>query len=97
MSKVSKISVKIIAASAGAELGLSKHASEAFAKKLFAGIAGAVMEDNAQVSVNEFGTFKRRDSEARQGRNPATGEPITIAASQTCVFKASTCLKISQM
>ena len=34
-----------------------------------------------KVSVPGFGTFQITERAARQGRNPATGESITIAAS----------------
>ena len=35
-----------------------------------------------------FGTFTTRARAAREGRNPATGESIAIAASKTPAFKA---------
>jgi len=34
-----------------------------------------------------FGKFKKKHSEARKGRNPATGEEIDIPASDKIVFK----------
>ena len=48
---------------------------------------------NDKVSVPSFGTFQVSERPARQGRNPATGAPITIAASKTVRFKASKSLK----
>lgn len=35
-----------------------------------------------------FGSFSKQRSEAREGRNPRTGETIKIAASNKPVFKA---------
>ena len=35
-----------------------------------------------------FGTFKRIETGARDGRNPATGEPLKIAASARPSFSA---------
>ena len=48
-----------------------------------------------KVSVPGFGTFQVSERPARQGRNPTTGEPITIAASRTVRFKPSKTLKES--
>ena len=45
------------------------------------------------VSILGFGTFTVKERPAREGRNPATGETITIAASKTPAFKAGKALK----
>jgi DNA-binding protein HU-beta len=46
-----------------------------------------------KVTVPNFGTFQVSERPARTGRNPATGEPISIAASKTVRFKVSKNLK----
>jgi len=46
-----------------------------------------------KVSVAGFGVFKISERAAREGRNPATGEPMKIAASKGVSFKAGTALK----
>ncbi len=45
------------------------------------------------VSLIGFGTFSLKEREAREGRNPATGEKMTFAASKTPVFKAGKAFK----
>ena len=45
------------------------------------------------VTLVGFGTFSTRRREARTGRNPRTGEPIQIGASNLAVFKAGKGLK----
>jgi hypothetical protein len=40
-----------------------------------------------------FGRFKVADRPERQGRNPATGEPITIAASKKLSFTPAKALR----
>ena len=45
------------------------------------------------VSLVGFGTFKVKQRNARQGRNPRTGETIQIAASKVPSFKAGKDLK----
>ncbi len=51
------------------------------------------LKKGEKVSVNGFGTFKVSKRAAREGRNPATGETIKIAASKSASFKASSTLK----
>ena len=52
---------------------------------VFAGIVEAAKKGE-EVSLPSFGKFKVKDSAARQGRNPATGETIEIAASRKLGF-----------
>ena len=46
-----------------------------------------------EARIDSFGTFKSVDKPERTGRNPRTGEPITIAAHKAIVFKAAKALK----
>jgi len=59
---------------------------------VFLAIADALARGET-VTVAGFGTFTTRRREARQGRNPRTGESITIAASTTPAFKAGKALR----
>ena len=59
--------------------------SEADAKKAVTAVFGQIADAAAkgeEVSVAGFGKFTVRDRPERQGRNPATGEAITIAPSK---------------
>ena len=40
-----------------------------------------------KVQIVGFGTFSVREREEHEARNPSTGEPVTVAASKTPVFK----------
>lgn len=51
------------------------------------------LKDGDQVTLVGFGTFLVRHREARQGRNPRTGDTIEIAASNIPSFKAGKALK----
>lgn len=42
-----------------------------------------------EVKLSNFGTFSRASRGPSQGRNPRTGEPIQIAASNTVRFRPS--------
>ncbi len=59
-------------------------------------ILNAIMDSVAAgepVTLLGFGTFSRKHRDARQGRNPATGESMEIAASDMPVFKAGKAFK----
>lgn len=51
------------------------------------------MRRDEKVAIAGFGTFAKKLRPARQGMNPATKQPIQIAASTTCTFKPATQLK----
>lgn len=66
------------------------------AKKILDGLIQAIMESAAkgeEISLNGFGKFKVKDSPARDGRNPATGETISIAASRKLTFTPAKAVK----
>ena len=50
---------------------------------------------DGSVALVGFGTFAVKARKARKGRNPATGEQITIKASKSVSFKAGSDLKAS--
>jgi DNA-binding protein HU-beta len=47
------------------------------------------MKNGGEVRIPDFGTFKVAKRKAREGRNPATGETIQIAASKVAKFTPS--------
>ena len=51
------------------------------------------LKSGEQVTLVGFGTFLVRKREARTGRNPRTGEPLEIKASNVPSFKAGKALK----
>lgn len=51
------------------------------------------IEKDGKVQILGFGTFLVKTRAARTGRNPKTGEPMTIPASTMVSFKASAALK----
>ena len=53
----------------------------------------AELTRGGDVSVSGFGKFSVSKRSAREGRNPATGEPIRIAASKAARFAPATALK----
>ncbi len=57
------------------------------------GIVAVELVAGRKVTVPGFGTFATRKRSARQGRNPATGKPITINARRYASYKAGKTLK----
>lgn len=70
-----------------AETPLAGSKAAAAVNALFSAITDALARGDT-VTLAGFGAFTVRSREARQGRNPKTGESITIAASKAPAFKA---------
>ena len=45
------------------------------------------LADGGRVELRGFGAFSTREREARQGRNPRTGEPVEVPAKSVPYFK----------
>ncbi len=71
---------------------LSKKDAEK-ALKAFTDVIAAELVKGEKVQLVGFGTFEVSERAAREGRNPLTGEKITIAASKNPKFKAGKALK----
>lgn len=72
--------------------GLKKKDAEAAVAAVFASIEESLVKEE-KVQLFGFGTFNVERREARQGRNPATGESITIPASKQVKFAPASTLK----
>ena len=59
----------------------------------FTNIVADALVDGDKVQLVGFGTFEVVERAERLGRNPATGEAMTIAASKSPKFKAGKALK----
>lgn len=72
--------------------GTSEAEAKAAIAAVFEQIAGAAAKGD-EVSIAGFGKFAVKDRPERQGRNPSTGEAITIAASKKVSFTPAKGLK----
>ena len=75
-----------------AQASLTKASADAAVSAVFSAITDA-LANGETVTLTGFGTFSVKSREARQGRNPRTGESITIAASNVPAFKAGKALR----
>lgn len=71
---------------------LSRKDAEA-ALKAFIDVVSEELKKGEKVQLVGFGTFEVSERAARDGRNPATGEAMTIKASKSPKFKAGKALK----
>ena len=72
--------------------GMSKADARKIVDGIFEAIVAAATSGN-EVSISGFGKFKIKESAAREGRNPATGETIQIAASKKLGFAPAKAVK----
>jgi DNA-binding protein HU-beta len=72
--------------------GLSKADARKLVDDVFTAIAGAASKGE-EVSLSGFGKFKVKDTPAREGRNPATGATLQIAASKKLTFTPAKAIK----
>ena len=71
---------------------ISKKDSEK-ALKAFVDVVAEQLKVGDKVQLVGFGTFEVSERAAREGRNPQTGETMTIAACKAPKFKAGKALK----
>ena len=70
------------------QAGLSKKDAEA-ALKAFTDVVAEELKANGKVQLVGFGTFEVSERAAREGRNPQTGESMTIAASKAVAIESA--------
>ena len=75
-----------------ARTGLSKAIAKEGVDGVFAAI-GDALANGEEVRIAGFGTFGTRSRAARIGRNPRTGEAVSVSASTSPTFKAGKTLK----
>ena len=62
---------------------VSKVAAAAALNSFMDGVTKALKKKDGKVTLVGFGTFSKVRRKARKGRNPQTGEPIKIKASNS--------------
>ena len=63
------------------------------AVKAFTDVVSEELVNGGKIQLVVFGTFEVSERPAREGRNPRTGETMTIAATKTPKFKVGKALK----
>jgi integration host factor subunit alpha len=73
-------------------IGLTKKESADLMESVIT-IMKNTLESGETLKISGFGSFVVKQKADRRGRNPQTGESMTIAARQVLTFKPSTLLK----
>ena len=81
-----------LSAAIAEKAAISKKDADA-AVKAFVDVVTEELKKGGKVQLVGFGTFETSTRAAREGRNPQTGETMTIAASKAPKFKAGKALK----
>ena len=74
------------------KIGLSKKESAEMVEMVF-GIIKSTLESGEKIKIAGFGNFVVKQKADRRGRNPQTGDAITISARRILTFKPSQVLK----
>jgi DNA-binding protein HU-beta len=80
---------------AAKEAGISKVAAAAALNSFMSNVTRALKKKDGKVTLVGFGTFSKVRRKARKGRNPQTGAPIKIKATNVVKFRAGKKLKES--
>lgn len=76
------------------ELGIRQKEASDYVETLL-DLIKETLEKGENVKISGFGIFEVREKNARRGRNPQTGEAITIEPRRVLTFKPSAILKES--
>lgn len=76
-----------------AEAKISKEKAAIALNSLIEGIQSTLQSKDGKVQLTGFGTFSTVHRKERKGRNPGTGEEITIPAQNSVKFKPGKKLK----
>jgi len=76
------------------KIGFSKKESAELVDMVF-DILKETLEDGEKIKIAGFGNFVVKEKSDRRGRNPQTGQEITISARKILTFKPSQVLKAS--
>ena len=74
------------------DLGLNKSECKILVEDFFQEIKTSLI-NNEEVKLSGFGNFELLNKKARPGRNPKTGEDITISARRVVTFRAGNKLR----
>ena len=72
--------------------GLSRSESAEMMEEVFS-IIKSTLEQGENLKIAGFGNFMVKQKSDRRGRNPQTGEAITISARSVVTFKTSAILR----
>lgn len=88
----SDLTTTSLAKALATELDITPHAARDTLTAVFDVITRTVAAGH-DVAITNFGTFRARQFDQRTARNPQTGQPVTVPATQAIRFRVSTNLR----
>ena len=76
-----------------AKAGITKTEAANAINAITDGVVKSLKPKNGKITLTGLGTFSKSRRKARTGRNPRTGEPLKIKATNVVRFKPSQKLK----
>jgi len=89
---MAKMTKSQIMAALAEKAGMSKKEMGEFWDKVVE-LAYSEVKSSGEFTLPGFGKLVKQNRKARQGRNPATGETIQIAAKTVCKFRVAKAAK----
>ena len=93
-TEVQNMNKKQLVKQLASKFGIKEKEAKVVVETTFDAIVNA-LEAGEKVQITGFGTFEVKSRSERAGRNPKTGETVTIPASKYPAFTASKSLKDS--
>ena len=87
MANITELATKV-----AEEQGLTKAQAKAAVETIFKAVTDSALAGE-ETSIPGFGKFKVKETAAREGRNPATGAAVMIAAAKKLTFIPAKALK----
>lgn len=75
-----------------AELGITENLAKKSAQAIIDSISGT-LKKGEEAKISRFGTFLIRERRERKGRNPKTGQTLTVPSKKVLRFRASRLFK----
>jgi len=77
------------------DAGISKVAAATALNSFMEGVSKSLKKKEGKVTLVGFGTFSKVRRKARKGRNPQTGQPIRIKATNVVKFRPGKKLRVA--
>ena len=74
------------------EMGLKKSLAYRCADVLFEGLAESIIRGD-RIEIRGFGSWEVKETRAKKGRNPRTGERVLVPARHKVMFKVGRVLR----
>jgi len=90
--RMTNLGKREIATTIAKKTGVSDDEARNYLDAIISNIS-KIIKEQGRLKINNFGKFTTRWKTAREGRNPKTGDPVTIKARKVVTFTSSKCTR----